>query len=73
MMLQACLGLTIDGLAGVLRIDRPELPREIDFVSLHELAIGGTRVSVAFQRAGDRVMAAPIGAVPPSVEIVVRA
>ncbi len=73
MLLQACLGLTVDGLAGVLRIDRPVLPRELDFVSLHDIAIGGAHVSVAFHRAGDRVMAAPIGAVPPSIEIVVRA
>jgi len=73
MLLQACLGLTVDGLAGVLRIDRPVLPRELEFVALHDVAIGGTRVSVAFQRAGDRVMVAPIGAMPPSVEIVVRA
>jgi hypothetical protein len=51
----------------------PALRRRLDFVSLHDIAIGGTRVSVAFQRAGDRVMAAPIGPVPPSVEIVVRA
>ncbi len=73
MMLQACLGITIDGLAGVLRIDRPELPREMEYLSIRELAVGGTRLSVAFQRVGDRVMAAPIGVVPPTVEIIVRA
>ena len=73
MMLQACLGITIDGVAGVVRIDRPELPREMEYLSLRELAIGGTRVSVAFQRVGDRVMAAPIGVVPATVEIIVRA
>ena len=73
MLLQACLGVTVDGLAGVVRIDHPVLPREVDYVGLHGLAIDGARVSVAFQRVGDRVMAAPIGAVPSSVEIVVRA
>ena len=73
MMLQACLGVTIDGLAGVLRIDRPELPRGIEHLSLRELAIGSTHVDVAFERFGDRVMAAPVGEVPPSVEIIVRA
>jgi glycogen debranching enzyme len=73
MMLQACLGITIDGLNGILRIDRPELPAEIEHLTLRALAVGDTRVDVAFERMGDRVMAAPIGAVPPSVEILIRA
>jgi len=49
------------------------LPREMEYLSLRELAIGGTLVSVAFERVGDRVMAAPIGFVPETVEIIVRA
>ncbi len=73
MMLQACLGITVDGLNGALRVDRPELPREIEHLAVRELAVGSHRVDVAFERRGDRVMAAPIGAVPPSVEILVRA
>jgi len=73
MMLQACLGITIDGLAGVLRIDRPELPREIDHLTVRELAVGSHRVDVAFERRGDRVMATPVGEVPPAIEILVRA
>ena len=73
MMLQACLGVAIDGLAGVLRIDRPELPRGVEHLSLRGVAVGNAHVDVAFERFGDRVVAAPIGAVPPSVEIIVRA
>ncbi len=73
MMLQACLGITIDGTAGVLRIDRPELPREIDHLMVRDLAVGSDRVDVAFERRGDRVMAAPVGTVPAGVEILVRA
>ena len=55
MMLQACLGITIDGLAGVLRIDRPELPREMEYLSLRGVAVGNAHVNVAFERFGDRV------------------
>ncbi len=73
MMLQACLGITIDGLSGVLRIDRPELPREIEHLAVRHLPIGDARVDLTFGRVGNRVMAAPIGAVPPSVEILIRA
>ena len=50
MMLQACLGITIDGTSGVLRIDRPEMPREIDHLTVRKLAIGSDRVDVAFER-----------------------
>jgi hypothetical protein len=57
----------------VLRIDRPELPRGVEHVSLRAVAVGSALVDVAFERFGDRVVAAPIGAVPPSVEIIVRA
>jgi glycogen debranching enzyme len=73
MMLQACLGITVDGLARVLRIDRPEMPREINHLTVRELTIGSHCVDIAFERRGDRVMAAPAGAVPSSVEILVRA
>ena len=73
MMLQACLGITIDGLNGILRIDRPELPPEIERLTLRALEVGQTRVDVRFERIGDRVMAAPIGAVPPPIEILIRA
>ncbi len=73
MMLQACLGITIDGLAGAVRIDRPQLPREIDHLTVRELAVGSHQIDIAFERRDGRVMAAPVGAVPPSVEIVVRA
>ena len=73
MMLQACLGITIDGLNGILRIDRPELPPEIERLTLRALEVGQSTVDVRFERIGDRVMAAPIGAVPPAVEILIRA
>jgi len=73
MMLQACLGITIDGLRGVLRIDRPELPNEIEHLAVRHLPVGDARVDLSFTRVGNRVTVAPIGVVPPSVEILIRA
>jgi glycogen debranching enzyme len=73
MLLQACLGVSIDSLAGVLRIDRPELPGELEHVSLHGLMVRNAKVDIAFERVGGRVVAAPVGAVPHSIEILVRA
>ena len=72
MMLQACLGVSIDGLNRMMRIDRPALPAEVEHLALRDLAVGDARVDVAFERLGDRVTAAPIGPVPSTVKILVR-
>jgi glycogen debranching enzyme len=73
MMLQACLGVSVDGMNGIVRIDRPELPAEVERLVLRDLALGTDRIDIAFERYGDRVTATPLGAVPPSTEIIVRA
>jgi glycogen debranching enzyme len=72
MALQASLGITIDGLNRVMHIDRPELPAEIERLAVRQIAVGDACVDVVFERLGERVTAAPIGPVPPSVNILVR-
>jgi glycogen debranching enzyme len=72
MLLQASLGISVDGVNGQLRIDRPELPAEVDRLVVRHLAVGKERVDIAFERAGERVAVTPIGAVPTSVEVLVR-
>ena len=72
MALQASLGVTIDGLNRVMRIDRPVLPGEVERLALREIAVGDALVDVLFERLGDRVTAAPIGPVPDSVRVLVR-
>lgn len=59
MMLQACLGLRIDGWRGEIHIDRPRLPIGIDRLAIHGLAVGDKRLDLIFQRIGDRVVAFP--------------
>ena len=73
MMLQACLGITIDGLSGVVHIDRPELPHEIDHLAVRHIAVGNARIDLAFQRVRNRVTAAPIGVVPASAQVLIHA
>jgi hypothetical protein len=65
--------LTIDGCNGVIHVDRPELPVELDRLVVERLVVGTAAVDVAFERVGDRVTAAPLGARTDAVEIVVRA
>lgn len=56
MALQACLGVTIDHRFGV-RIERPRLPAGVDELVIRNIAIGGRRVTLTFQRVGAGVVA----------------
>jgi glycogen debranching enzyme len=57
MILQACLGLTIDGWRGEIHIDRPRLPIGIDHLELHGLEVGGKMTNLIFQRVDNRIVA----------------
>jgi glycogen debranching enzyme len=59
MMVQACLGLTIDGWRGEIHVDRPRLPAGIDRLTVRQLAVGEARVDLTFMRIGERVVAYP--------------
>lgn len=56
MMLQACLGLTIDGQAGQVTIIDPRLPIGIDRLWIDKLHVGGEIVDLAFERHGERIL-----------------
>jgi len=73
MLLQACLGISIDATNRVIHIDRPELPSEIERLALRDLAIDDARVSLLFERVGERVTAAPLGPIDDSIQVLVRA
>jgi glycogen debranching enzyme len=72
MVLQACLGFTIDGWRGEIHVDRPRLPIEINQLSLRGLPIGKARVDLVFQRMGDRVVAFPDGREQDAVRVLAR-
>jgi glycogen debranching enzyme len=61
MMLQACLGLTIDGLAGEIRILDPHLPIGIDRLWIEGLRVGDEKLDLLFERVRDRVMVSTSG------------
>jgi glycogen debranching enzyme len=56
MLLQACLGLSINGWRKEVRIDRPHLPIGIDHLALQGLKVGTQSVDITFQRVGERVV-----------------
>jgi glycogen debranching enzyme len=55
MLLQACLGIEIDGLRGEIDVHRPELPLGIDEVRLRGIQVGDERADLLFRRTGQRV------------------
>ena len=72
MMLQACLGLTIDGWRGEIQVDRPRLPVGIDRLHVRHLAVGEATLDLTFQRIGNRVAVYPDGhdsSVPVTVQV----
>ena len=57
MLLQACLGVEIDGTSQTIHVHRPELPPGIQDVVITDLVVGEHRVDLAFRKVGDRVAA----------------
>jgi glycogen debranching enzyme len=55
MMMQALLGLRIDGWRGEIHVQEPRLPIGIDNLVVRHLGVGTAKVDVIFERIGDRV------------------
>jgi glycogen debranching enzyme len=55
MLIQACLGLTVDGWRGEISVNRPRLPIGIDNLVVRNLGVGDASVDIIFERMGDRV------------------
>ena len=73
MLLQACLGLRVDGWRGEIHVDRPRLPVGIDHLTVRHLAVGEARVDLTFQRIGGRVAVYAEGGDPSPVPVLSRA
>jgi glycogen debranching enzyme len=58
MLLQACLGLDIDGPRQTVHIDRPRLPNGVNEVRVDALQVGSQCIALVFQRLGDRIVVA---------------
>ena len=56
MLLQACLGLQVDGIRRQVTIVHPRLPADIDQLHVRQLHVGDARVDLHFQRLEDRIV-----------------
>ncbi|MDQ6433907.1 amylo-alpha-1,6-glucosidase [Mesorhizobium sp. LHD-90] len=56
MLLQACLGLKVDGWKGEIEVTNPRLPIGIDNLAIRHIRVGDASVDVVFERVRDRVV-----------------
>ncbi|SEJ05819.1 amylo-alpha-1,6-glucosidase [Paraburkholderia diazotrophica] len=57
MMLEACLGVTIDAERREVLIEQPMLPDGIDWIEISDLRVGDSSVSITFRRVAGKVVA----------------
>jgi glycogen debranching enzyme len=57
MMLQACLGVSVDAARHEVRIERPVLPEGVDWLRLDGLRVGDDSVSLTFRRVDGQAVA----------------
>jgi glycogen debranching enzyme len=50
LLLQAALGIAIDGRAGSIRFDRPVMPESLDWIRIDGLRVGSARVDLELRR-----------------------
>jgi glycogen debranching enzyme len=55
MLVQACLGLNIDGVARRIQFANPTLPSNVDEIQVRRLRIGDAQIDFAARRFGKRV------------------
>jgi glycogen debranching enzyme len=73
MMLQACLGLSIDGWKREIHVDRPRLLNGIEQLTLRHLTVGDASVDLCFRRIGGRVTVYPEGQDPSPIPVITHA
>jgi glycogen debranching enzyme len=59
LMLQACLGLSIDAVRGEVRVVRPILPHGMDTLVVDHLEVAGAKVNLVFQRLDGATVVSP--------------
>jgi glycogen debranching enzyme len=69
LLLQATLGLRIDGWRKEVHIENPLLPVGIESLVIRNLAVGDTSIDLAFHRIGTEVAAVPSGHIKGGVRV----
>ncbi|HEY3800323.1 MAG TPA: amylo-alpha-1,6-glucosidase [Caulobacteraceae bacterium] len=72
LMLQSCLGLSIDAAQREVRVVRPTLPLGVEHLSVERLDIAGHSVSLVFQRLDGSVVVSPGHGSDPAVSVLLE-
>jgi len=59
MLLQASLGVRIDGRCKEVHIERPLLPLGVESLTIRNLPVADARIDLQFHRIGDEIAAVP--------------
>jgi glycogen debranching enzyme len=72
LMLQACLGLSVDAARREVRVVRPTLPNGIDNLCIEHMDVAGAPVSLVFQQVEGQTLVTPAHGSDPSISIVLE-
>ena len=72
MLLQAALGIRIDGAKKEVHIERPLLPEGVESLRVRQLPVGDARIDIEFHRLGNEVGAFPLGHVARGVNVLLH-
>jgi glycogen debranching enzyme len=70
MLLQACLGVRINGRRRHVHIERPILPLGMESLTIRELPVGDASIDLEFRHTGNEVIAVPSRHAASNVEVV---
>ncbi len=72
MLLQAALGIRIDGGRKEVHIERPLLPEGVELLRVRQLPVGDARIDIEFHRLGEEVGAFPLGHIAHGVNVLLH-
>jgi glycogen debranching enzyme len=59
LLLQAALGIRVDGRRNEVHIERPMLPSDVESLSIRDLQLDGAKIDLEFHRIGNEVVVVP--------------
>ncbi|GAA0577424.1 amylo-alpha-1,6-glucosidase [Rhizomicrobium electricum] len=72
MLLQACLGVQVDGWAKAVTVERPWLPPHVNKLSVSNIAVGDQVITLKFERLADHVVVSSDAALHHDVPVMLR-
>jgi glycogen debranching enzyme len=69
LLLQACLGIAVDGERQEVHVTRPMLPIDVESLTIRGLSVRGAALDLNFQRIGEEVVVVPSGHLDGGVQV----